>query len=54
MGAGAVPVSRDGFRVERHDDSKVFCHSVQDKPGDPQMVSHLDTLARSDLEKREK
>ena len=47
-----VPVPGYRFRVERDDDSEVFSDSLQYEAGNPQVVSHIDTLARAHLELR--
>ena len=50
VGAGAVPVADHGLGVERDVDAKVFGDAVQDVARHPQIVAHLDALARAHLE----
>ncbi len=50
MRACAVPVSGHRLRVERRDDAEVLGDAVQDEASHPQVISHLDALARPDLE----
>jgi len=50
VAAGAVPVTRDGLGVERDDDAKVFRDSVEEVTGHPEMITHVDALAGTDLE----
>ena len=45
-----VPVSLERLGVERGFDSPLFSDSEQEESGHPEMVSHLDTLTRTDLE----
>lgn len=49
VGAGTVPRSVDGFRVERRDDTVLLGHAVKNETGDPEVVTGTDSLARSDL-----
>ncbi|EZA51577.1 hypothetical protein X777_09585 [Ooceraea biroi] len=49
MGARAVPRAVHRFRVQRHDHSVLLGDLVQDVSRDPQIVSCVDTQARSHL-----
>merc|ERR1712071_498819 len=50
MGSGTVPVAFDWFGVERHVDTEIFGHTVEDVTSYPQAVTHRDTQAWSNLE----
>jgi len=50
MGSGTVPVAFDWFGVERHVDTEIFSHTVEDVTSYPQVVTHRDTQAWSNLE----
>jgi hypothetical protein len=50
VASGTVPVALEGLGVERGLDSPLFSDTEEQEPGHPKVVSHLDTLARSDLE----
>lgn len=45
----AVPVTGDGLRVEGDDDTELLAHSLEQVPGQPQLVSPRDTLAWAHL-----
>jgi hypothetical protein len=47
---GTVPVTRDGLGLQGHLGAELFSDTVEKETGDPQVVTHLDTLARADLE----
>ena len=47
---GAVPVPGHGFGVVRDDDTEVLGDSLEEEPGAPQLVAHVDPLTRTDLE----
>lgn len=48
--ASTVPVPRDGFGIEGHNDTKVFAHPVEDETCYPEVIPHLNPFARSHLE----
>lgn len=48
--ASTVPVPRDGFGIEGHNDTKVFAHPVEDEACNPEVISHLNAFAWSHLE----
>ena len=50
MSASTVPVALHWFRVKSHIDTEVFGHTVEDVTGHPQIITHCDTWARSNLE----
>ena len=50
MAASAVPVALEGFGVEGDLDAPHFRTTDEKVAGHPQMVTHRDTLARTDLE----
>ena len=50
MAPGAVPVPGHGFGVVRDDDAEVLGDSLEEEPGAPQLVPHVDPLTRADLE----
>ena len=50
VAACTIPVPRNWLGVKRCYHSEVFTHSVQDEPGHPEMVSHLDSFTGSYLE----
>ena len=47
---GSVPVPGHGFRVVRDDDPEVLGDPLEEEPGAPQLVPHVDPLTRTDLE----
>ena len=47
---GAVPVPGHGFGVVRDDDAEVLGDSLEEEAGAPQLVPHVDSLTRADLE----
>ena len=47
---GTVPVSGDRLGVQRDHYVKIFGDSVQEIPGHPEIISHVDSFARSYLE----
>ena len=50
MTPGTVPVPGHGFGVVRDDDTEVLGDSLEEEPGAPQLVTHVDPLTRTDLE----
>lgn len=50
VSASSIPSSRDGFRMQRGDNSEIFRHSMQQVARYPQVISHLYTFTGSDLE----
>lgn len=48
--ARAVPVTRNGLRVEGDLGAKLFRHAVEEEASEPEVVTHLDAVARADLE----
>lgn len=48
--ASTVPVPRDGFGIEGHNDTKVFAHPVEDETCYPEVIPHLNPFAWSHLE----
>ena len=52
MTSGSVPISLDGFRVERNDDVVLFGDPLQNVPGHPQLVGRVDPQRRPDLKFR--
>lgn len=50
MAAGPIPVTFDGFRRDVNLDVEVFGASVHDLAHDPQLVSHVESHARADLD----
>ncbi len=49
VGAGAVPVALHGLGVHGDHHAKVLSHAVEEEAGHPQVVSHLDALAGTNL-----
>ena len=47
---GAVPVAREGLRVERDGDTPLLGDADQEVPRHPEVVAHVLALARTDLE----
>ena len=47
---GTVPVPGHGFGVVCDDDTEVLGDSLEEEPGAPQLVTHVDPLTRTDLE----
>ena len=43
------PVARDRLGGERHHHARVLAKPEEDPSGDPKMVAHFDTFARTDL-----
>jgi hypothetical protein len=50
VATGAVPVTREGFRMERDLNTPLFGDTDEEVACHPEVVSHGDTLARADLE----
>ena len=50
MSTSTIPVSGHWFGVKGDDDPEFLGNPVQNEPGHPQLVGHLDALAGSDLE----
>ena len=50
VSSSTVPVAFHWFGVEGYIDTEIFGHSVEDVTGHPQIVTHRDTTARSNLE----
>lgn len=46
---GTVPVTGDGLGVERDLSTELFGDTVEEETRDPEVVTHLDTLARANL-----
>src|SRR5690606_38869465 len=46
----AVPVTLDRLGMYRHLGTEVFRNTVENKPRHPKMITHLNTLARANLE----
>lgn len=44
-----VPVARNGLWVKAGNDAKVFTHPVQDESRHPQVVTHVNAVARPNL-----
>jgi len=49
VGSSAVPVSGHGLGVEGHHDSEIFGDSLEDISGDPEVITHVDSLSGTDL-----
>lgn len=50
MAASSIPVPWDRLGVKGHHNTKIFTDSVKDEASNPQVVSHVDTFARPNLE----
>jgi len=50
VAASAIPVTLQGLGVERHLDAPLLSNPDEEVPRHPQMVTHLDSLTRTDLE----
>lgn len=50
VATSTVPVTLEGLGVERGFDTPLFSDSEQEESSHPEVVSHLNTLARTDLE----
>jgi hypothetical protein len=50
VAAGTVPVALEGLGVERGLDSPLLTDTEEEETGHPEVVAHVDTLARADLE----
>lgn len=50
VAASAVPVTLDRLGVDRDSDAKVLSNALEKVAGSPEVVTALDTLARTDLE----
>ena len=50
MASSTVPVTSERLRVERNGNTPFLSYSDQKEPGHPEVVSHVLTLARTDLE----
>lgn len=50
VATSSVPVTGDGLGVERDLDTPLLGHSDEEVTGEGEVVTHLDTLARADLE----
>lgn len=48
--ASPVPVPRDGFGIEGHDDTEVLTHPMEDEACNPEVIPHLDPFAWPHLE----
>lgn len=48
--ASTVPVPRDGFGIEGHNDTEVFTHPMEDEACNPEVIPHLNPFAWSHLE----
>lgn len=46
---GTVPVAGNGLGVERDLGTELLGHTVEEEAREPEVVTHLDTLARADL-----
>ena len=49
MRPGAVPIARHWLGVEADDDAKLFGNALQQEATHPQVITHLNALARTDL-----
>ena len=47
---GTVPVSRNRLRVQSHNDAEIFSYAMEEISGHPEVISHCDAFARTDLE----
>lgn len=47
---GTVPVTGHGLGCHRDASTKGLSHAVEEETGDPELVTHCNTLARTDLE----
>lgn len=50
VGTSSIPVALNRFWVQRNDHTEFFSHTVQQVSCYPQMVSHVYSFTRSDLE----
>lgn len=50
VAASTVPVTGHGLGVERDLDTPLFCHAGKEEASHEEVVTHLDALARTDLE----
>lgn len=50
VAAGPVPVARNGLGVQTDNYALVLGHLLEDEPGHPQVISHLDSFTRANLE----
>ena len=50
VASASVPVPGHGFRVVRDDDPEVLGDPLEEEPGAPQLVPHVDPFTRADLE----
>ena len=50
MASCTVPVALEGFGVERDLDAEFLSNSLEEVSGHPEMISHFDSLAGTDLE----
>lgn len=45
-----VPVARNGLGIDGHLGGELLSYAVQQEAGEPELIAHLDTNARADLE----
>lgn len=50
METSTVPVTRDGLRLHRDLGTEFLGNTVKEEPSHPELVTHLDSLAGTDLE----
>lgn len=50
MAARAVPIALEGLRVEGHFDVELFGDASKKETGHPEVISHVDSLAWTNLE----
>lgn len=50
MAASSIPVPWDRLGVKGHHNTEIFTDSVKDEASNPQVVPHVDTFARPNLE----
>merc|ERR1711894_422331 len=50
VGTSTIPISRHWFRIHRNNNSKIFGRTMQQKSAHPQIVTHGNTFAGSNLE----
>lgn len=48
--AGTVPVTRDWLRLDRDLGAELLSDTVEQEPGEPEVVTHLNALTWADLE----
>lgn len=50
VATSTIPVTLQGLGMERHLDVELFRNTNEEESGHPEMITHLDTLAGTDLE----